>query len=171
MFYSFLSDRVVTGIIIQPVLARGVGEIITAESVSFGVERSPLFFSTYIYLDVRRETGGIYIGKNTFINNNASIISDGCKIRIGDNCLIGTNVQIIDSDFHDLNPSTRFGGSNVLRADVNIMNNVFIGNNVTVLKGVTVGDNSVIASGSIVSSHIPANVIAAGVPAKVVRSI
>ncbi|MCY1423806.1 Galactoside O-acetyltransferase [compost metagenome] len=45
--------------------------------------------------------------------------------------------------------------------------NVFIGANVTVLKGVTIGDNSVIANGSVVNRDIPANVIAGGVPAKV----
>jgi acetyltransferase-like isoleucine patch superfamily enzyme len=170
-FYSFISERKISGVKIQPVFVKGVGNIDIADNVTFGVERSPQFFSSYIYLDVRRESSKIAIGKNTYINNNASIISDGCTIKIGENCLFGTNLQIIDSDFHDLDPRFRFGGANILKADVIINNNVFMGNNVTVLKGVTIGENSVIANGSIVSSSIPANVIAAGIPAKPIRDI
>lgn len=170
-FYSFLSERHVPGIKVQPVFAKGVGQIEVADNVYFGVEKSPQFFSSYTYIDVRCESSKIFIGKNTYINNNASIISDGCKISIGENCLIGTNLQIMDSDFHDLDPKFRFGGTNILKADVVINNNVFLGNNVTVLKGVTIGENSVIANGSIVSTSIPANVIAAGIPAKPIRNI
>lgn len=157
--------------IIQPVLSKGIGKIQIADDVQLGVERSPLFFSNYIYLDVRKASSEILIGKNTYINNNASIISDGCKIKIGESCLFGTNLQIMDSDFHDLDPKSRFGGSNVLKADVLIENNVFVGNNVTILKGVTIGENSVIATGSVVSCSIPANVIAAGIPAKTIKNI
>lgn len=170
-YYSFLSERSISGIFVQPVLIKGSGKIEVADNVHFGVERSPMFFSSYIYLDVRTESSEISIGRNTYINNNACIISDGCKIKIGENCLFGTNLQIMDSDFHDLNPSFRFGGTNILKADVTISNNVFLGNNVTILKGVTIGENSVIANGSIVSSSIPANVIAAGVPAKIIRTL
>ena len=170
-FYSFLSEHDITAETIQPVLTKGVGKIEFGRNVHLGVERSPFFFTGYIYLDVRETSSEISIGKNTYINNNACIISDGCKITIGDNCLFGTNLQILDSDFHDLDPESRFGGSNILKADVTINNNVFLGNNVTVLKGVTIGENSVIANGSIVSSSIPPNVIAAGIPAKPIRSL
>jgi maltose O-acetyltransferase len=170
-FYSFISEQTIKAVIIQPVLTKGIGKIKIADNVHLGVERSPLFFSNYIYLDVRKASSEIIIGKNTYINNNASIISDGCKIIIGENCLFGTNLQIMDSDFHDLDPKTRFGGGNVLKADVTINNNVFVGNNVTVLKGVTIGENSVIASGSVVSCSIPANVIAAGIPSKKIKNI
>nr|WP_207652455.1 DapH/DapD/GlmU-related protein [Clostridium beijerinckii] len=56
-------------------------------------------------------------------------------------------------------------------ASVNIGNNVWIGSVVTILKGVTIGDNSVIAANSVVTKDIPANSIAAGNPAKVVKNI
>lgn len=55
--------------------------------------------------------------------------------------------------------------------EIIIENNVFIGDNVTILKGVTIGENSVIGSGSIVTKSIPANVIAVGNPAKIVKEI
>lgn len=170
-FYNFISEHQIKAIVIQPVLAKGIGSIQVSKNVHFGVERSPYFFTHYIYLDVRKASSEIVIGNNTYINNGACIISGGCKIKIGENCLFGSSLQILDSDFHDLSPANRFGGDNILKGDINIEDNVFVGNNVTILKGVAIGENSVIANGSIVSSSIPANVIAAGVPAKVIRSL
>lgn len=170
-FYNFISEHKIKAIVIQPVLTRGIGSIQISRSVHFGVERSPDFFTHYIYLDVRKATSEIVIGNNTYINNGACIISDGCKIKIGENCLFGSSLQILDSDFHDLSPANRFGGDNILKGDINIEDNVFVGNNVTILKGVVIGENSVIANGSIVTSSIPANVIAAGIPAKVIRRL
>ena len=55
--------------------------------------------------------------------------------------------------------------------NVIIKDNVFIGNNVTVLKGVVIGQNSVIGAGSVVTRSIPENVIAGGIPCKVLREI
>jgi maltose O-acetyltransferase len=54
---------------------------------------------------------------------------------------------------------------------VSIGNNVWIGSRVMILKGASIGDNSVIAAMSVVTSAIPANCVAAGVPAKVIRKI
>ncbi len=56
-------------------------------------------------------------------------------------------------------------------ASVKIGNNVWLGSEVTILKGVTIGDNAVIGAKSLVTKNIPANCIAAGVPAKVIRMI
>jgi maltose O-acetyltransferase len=55
--------------------------------------------------------------------------------------------------------------------DVSIGDNVFIGANVTVLKGVTIGSNSVIGSGSIVTRSISENVVAAGIPCRVLKKV
>ena len=52
-----------------------------------------------------------------------------------------------------------------------IGNNVFIGMNTTILKGTTIGDNVIIGAGSVVTKNIPAGVIVAGNPAKVIREI
>lgn len=54
---------------------------------------------------------------------------------------------------------------------IKVGNNVFIGNNAIILPGVTIGDNVVIGAGSVVSKDIPSNSVAAGVPAKVIRSL
>lgn len=171
LFYSVLSKIKIDALKLQPVLSNGKGYIQIGNNVTFGVMESPYYYSGYSYLDARREESYIEIGNNCWINNNATIISDGKRIIIHSNCLIGVNLQIIDSDFHELDPKNRFGGKNIIKKDVIINKNVFIGNNVTILKGVVIGENSVIGSSSVVSRNIPSNVIAAGNPAKVIRNL
>ena len=61
---------------------------------------------------------------------------------------------------HDLHP-----------LPVRIGNNVWVGANVTILPGVSIGDNAIIAAGAVVTKDIPANMLAAGIPAKVIRQI
>jgi maltose O-acetyltransferase len=170
-FYSFLSSINIDAIKLQPVLVNGKGKVNISKSVTFGVKESPYYYSGYTYIEARREDSYIEIGDNCFVNNSATIISDGKKIVIKNNCLIGSNFQIIDSDFHELKPSHRFGGKNIVKKDVTINENVFIGNNVTILKGVVVGKNSVIGNNSVVSKSIPDNVIVGGNPAKVIKNI
>ena len=74
------------------------------------------------------------------------------------------------SDFHDLDPEKRTTGI-PKTAKVIIGKNVFIGNNVSILKGVTIGDNSVIGTGAVVTKSVPANTIAGGNPAAVIRHL
>jgi acetyltransferase-like isoleucine patch superfamily enzyme len=96
------------------------------------------------------------------------------SITIGNDCLIGTNVLITDSDWHPLDPSKRKEYGNVPSVKiqpVKIGNNVFIGANSIILKGTEIGDNSVIGAGSVVSGIIPPNVIAAGNPCKVIKTL
>ncbi|MBU0721464.1 acyltransferase [bacterium] len=171
LFYSLLSNIPLKAKKYQPVLSNGEGTIKIGKNVSFGVSYAPDYYSRYCYLNARREQSYIEIGDNCWINNNAAIISDGKKIIIGKNCLIGTNFQAIDSDFHDLNPENRFGGKNIIKKDVIIEDNVFIGNDVTILKGVVVGENSVIGNHSVLTKSIPKNTVAAGNPAVVIRKI
>lgn len=169
--YSILSNIKIDAHKLQPVLANGKGDIQIGSNVTFGVRESPYYYSGYSYLDARKEESYIEIGDNCWINNNAIIISDGKRIIIHSDCLIGVNLQIMDSDFHDLDPKNRFGGKNIIKKDIIINKNVFIGNNVTILKGVIIGENSVIGSNSVVTKNIPSNVIAVGNPAKAIRNL
>jgi acetyltransferase-like isoleucine patch superfamily enzyme len=91
----------------------------------------------------------------------------GCmkRITIGNHVRCGSNTVITDTDWHRDDPRT------TPDEEVFIQDNVWLGLNVTVLKGVTIGENSIIATGSIVTRSIPPNVIAAGVPAKVIREL
>jgi len=103
--------------------------------------------------------------------NAISITARSKTISIGDQTLIGGNCQIMDSDGHPLWPpqSRWYYPGDEYDAPVSIGSNVFIGLNVLIMKGVTIGDNSVVAAGSIVSRSIPANCLAGGVPARVIK--
>jgi acetyltransferase-like isoleucine patch superfamily enzyme len=111
----------------------------------------------------------LYIGNSIGFSG----VRIGCaeKITIGDNCLIGANVTITDSDWHAIDPARRHDVKATLTRPVKIGNNVFIGANSIVLKGTEIGDDSVIGAGSVVSGMIPANVIAAGNPCIVIKPV
>lgn len=91
----------------------------------------------------------------------------GCASRIvfGDNVMCGANTLITDTDWHTSDPRT---GSD---APVIIGQGVWLGVNVTVLKGVIIGENTLVAAGSVVTKSLPANVVAGGAPAKILRQI
>jgi len=93
------------------------------------------------------------------------------RIEIGNDCLIGKDVQMIDFDAHGLTPSERRNSIGKVRPIV-IGKNVWIGNNAIILKGTEIGDNSVIGAGAVViGGKFPSNVVIAGNPAKVVKSV
>jgi acetyltransferase-like isoleucine patch superfamily enzyme len=104
--------------------------------------------------------------------NGTSITSRSKTIRVGANTIIAPNCIIVDSDYHaPWPPETRWENSAFERdQDVIIGRNVWIGMNSLVLKGVRIGDNSVLAAGSVVVGDIPSNALAAGCPARVVKS-
>lgn len=117
---------------------------------------------------VARGSAKLIIGRNTGMSGVTVYAKR--EIRIGDDCLIGANCKIFDNDFHPSDPEERLKNPNAGKsAPVHIGNNVFIGCNSLVLKGVTIGDNAVISAGSVVVKDIPANCLAGGVPAKVLK--
>ncbi len=110
--------------------------------------------------------GKLTIEENTYINPN-TLIYCGEEISIGKGCALSWNIQIIDDDLHRIHDTQRSSSSSPIK----IGDNVWIGSSAKILKGVTIGNNSVIAAGSIVSSDIPPNSLAAGCPAKVIKTI
>lgn len=123
--------------------------------------------TTRLELVTGRE-GTLEIGKRVFINYGCSIGATQ-SIRIGDDCTIGTYVIIMDNDYHCLEPDRR--NEMPPSAPITLEQNVWLGARVIVLRGVTIGANSVIGAGSVVTSNIPPNVVAAGMPARVIRQL
>jgi maltose O-acetyltransferase len=160
-----------TPIIIQPLLTLGNNQIIFNGRVTIGYFPSPFFYSGYSHFETRDNSSIIEFGHNIHLNNNSTLIADGAKIVFGDNVLAGTNLTAYTSDFHSLNPLLRHTSSDYPKKDVVICDNVFLGSNVTILKGVTIGRNSVIANGSVVSSDIAENVIAGGIPCRIIKQL
>lgn len=110
----------------------------------------------------------IEIGENFYANYNL-VILDCAKVTIGDNVLIGPNVGIYTAG-HPLHFELR-NEEWEFACPITIEDNVWIGGNVVLNPGVTVGRNSVVGSGSVVTKDIPANVVAAGNPCRVIREI
>lgn len=110
----------------------------------------------------------IEVGDNFYANHN-TIIQDGGKVIFGNNVFIAPNCCFTTAE-HALDPQMRKDGVEIAKPIV-IGNNVWIGAGAVILAGATIGDNSVIGAGSVVKKDIPANVIAVGVPCKVVREI
>jgi maltose O-acetyltransferase len=152
-----------------PVRGEGEGTLIIGDRNMLGFRPAPRLGTGEILLQARNPEAGIVIGEANAFSNNVSIVANQ-QITIGDRCLIGDLVSIYDCDFHEINPVSR-NRSAGLTKPVIIGNNVWLGGRVIVLKGVAIGDNSVIAAASVVTKPIPANSIAAGNPAKVIRLI
>lgn len=108
----------------------------------------------------------ITVGKDVFINSCCCFQDQG-GIKIGDGALIGHNVVLATLN-HGFIPEER---KNTIPKPIVIGKNVWIGSNSTVLGGVTIGDNAIIGAGSLVNKDVPQNIIAAGVPAKIIKSI
>jgi acetyltransferase-like isoleucine patch superfamily enzyme len=110
----------------------------------------------------------IYIGNNVGIGEFAHLGGAG-GLTIGNDCIIGPYFSCHPEN-HNYASEELIRHQGVTRKGITIGNNCWIGAKVTVLDGVTIGDNCVIAAGAVVRSDIPSGSVAAGVPAKVIRS-
>jgi acetyltransferase-like isoleucine patch superfamily enzyme len=112
-------------------------------------------------------------GKGRIRIGNYGLICPGVRIGaahdidVGDNCMMASNAYITDSDWHDIYNRITLGKT----APVTIKNNVWIGDSAIVCKGVTIGENSIIGAGAVVVDSVPANCVAAGNPAKIVKQL
>jgi acetyltransferase-like isoleucine patch superfamily enzyme len=104
------------------------------------------------------------IGDYAFFNEGVSVCATKL-ITIGHHVKVGDNVYIFDTDFHPVCPDTPTS-----QAPVVIGDNVWICANAVILAGAEVGDHSVIGAGSIVTGKIPSRCVAAGNPARVVKT-
>lgn len=110
----------------------------------------------------------ISIGNNVYLNHDM-VILDCNEVTIGNDVYVGPKVGLYGAN-HAEDPIER--AEHVVYAKpIHIGDKVWLGAGVHVLQGVTIGQNSIIGAGSVVTKDIPANVIAAGNPCKVIRSV
>ena len=131
---------------------------------------NPLGPNRPVILSTRRPNAILTIGDDFGMTGGAIVCEE--RITIGNRVTIGANAIIADTDFHPLDPQTRYQNPlDGATSPVVIEDDVFIGMQALVLKGVKIGMGSVVGAGSVVTSDIPAGVIAAGNPAKVIREL
>lgn len=106
-------------------------------------------------------------GRNVFVNHGCTAVVVG-GVQIGDDVMIGPNVQLI-SGGHSLDPQTR--RSVCTCGPIQIGRGVWIGAGAIVLHGVTIGDDAVVAAGAVVTADVPARTLVGGVPARPIRSL
>lgn len=110
----------------------------------------------------------IELGEN-FYANHGLIVLDAAKVSFGDNVFIGPNCGFYTAG-HPLNKVERNQGLEYAKP-IKVGNSVWFGGGVLVMPGVTIGDNVVIGAGSVVTKDIPSNVVACGVPCKIIKKI
>lgn len=108
----------------------------------------------------------LVIGARTFLNYGCSLGATQL-IQIGERCLVGNYVNIIDNNFHDLYDRTRMPAPQ----PVIIEDDVWLGTRAIVLPGVHIGRGAVVGAGSVVTDDVPAWSVVAGNPARVVRQL
>ncbi|RHA44047.1 sugar O-acetyltransferase [Cellulomonas rhizosphaerae] len=118
-----------------------------------------------LYVDYGVHT---YVGARTFANFGL-VLLDVAPIHIGEDCQIGPNVQLL-TPVHPVEPEPRRAKLEAAKP-ITIGNNVWLGGGVIVCPGVTIGDNTVVGAGAVVTKDLPANVVAVGNPARVVKQI
>ena len=129
-------------------------------STEIAIEQGKLHLSHSVFtrrnVSLRAVSGELHIG-TCFFNQGCVLIAMK-KISIGDDCLFGPNVIIVDHD-HDYSYINNQRGNHYKMDDVIIGNNVWVGGNVTILRGTRIGDNCVIGAGCVVKGGVPANTI------------
>ncbi|MBR5095138.1 MAG: sugar O-acetyltransferase [Oscillospiraceae bacterium] len=110
----------------------------------------------------------VRLGKNVYANFGLTLVDD-TEITVGDYTMFGPNVVVATAG-HPILPELRQQGLQY-NAPVHIGRNCWIGAGALIMPGVTIGDGTVVGAGSVVTGDLPANVVAVGVPCRVLRPV
>lgn len=145
----------------------------------------------YVLLDAKGETNrGIEIGNGVFLGRGTILSCKNGDIVLGDHVNVGFQSEVFSGSSVRVGRYGLFaaytylvgGGHEFARADIPVIEqarsskgialgeNVWLGAGAKVLDGVTIGNNVVVGAGAVVAEDLPDGVVAAGVPAKVLRS-
>lgn len=154
-------------------LYSGMPQILAPLTIQIGSDCRISGVSTFSGRWFSAQTPALIVGDNVDIGWQTTIaVAD--QVILEDNVRMAGRVFLAGYPGHPIDPIDRAKGLPDLDSQtgtIHLKRNVWLGTGVTVLAGVTIGENSIIGSGSVVTKDIPANVIAAGNPAKVVRQL
>jgi acetyltransferase-like isoleucine patch superfamily enzyme len=170
----------------------------------FILEESAILYPESSILNFSKNASAVVIGRNSHIRGRLQIFAYGGKISIGENCYVGENsyiwsgeqitiesdvlishnVNIIDSNSHEMNASERSLGfknliknghptskGSIITKSIFIKKGAWINFNSIILKGVTIGEGSIVAAGSVVTKDVPDWTIVGGNPAQIIKHI
>lgn len=129
-------------------------------SIGIGSTVKPPFFCDY--------KSHIFAGDKLFINYDCLIL-DCNKVYLGDNVLLAPKVQIYTAH-HPLEPELRRVELE-MASPIRIGDDVWIGGGAIICPGVEIGSGTTIGAGSVITGNIPANVLAAGNPCRIIRAL
>lgn len=154
----------------QRTIVSGEGVVRIGRRTTLGYPIGGGFHSSCCELQARYQNAEIVLGDFVGINNDFLVISVK-RVEIGDYCLIGKGVQILDFDAHGVAPEERRTSIGRM-APVVLGKNVWVGNGAILLKGTNIGDNSIVAAGAVVpGGEYPADVIIGGNPARILGEL
>ncbi len=111
----------------------------------------------------------IWVGDRTYVGGAELAAAQSASIRIGEDCLLGDEVDVRSGDFRSIIDATTGERLNP-PSDVVIGDRVWVGKRAMLMKGSRIGSGSIVGAGSLVTGEVPSDVVAAGVPAKVIRT-
>ena len=134
-----------------------------------------------IKVDIGRESrGGYYVklwekahfilGDKTTSNGSEIWVQKGNKVNISNDCMLAHNVLLMSGDMHSIFELSSFQQINNYNSEINIGDHVWLGRNSTICKGVSIGNGSIVGLGSVITKSMPRCVVAAGNPAKIIKS-
>jgi serine acetyltransferase len=145
----------------------GHGRIVVGRDVRLSGKSSVQFSERY------GRPPELVIGDGSFVGHGCAF-HVGSAVRIGRHCLLAAGVQVFDLDGHPLDAADRRAGRPTPAADVHpveIGDDAWVGSGALILKGVTIGERSIVAARSVVTRDVPPDVVVAGNPARVVRTL
>jgi acetyltransferase-like isoleucine patch superfamily enzyme len=150
----------------NPCIIRNKGKIELGHNVFLNSYPDGVLYKTGLMAHLTSSL--IKIGDNCSLNG--TIVHSRNAVIIGNNCMFGPGVVILDNDSHNpsIDPERRRQGK-ISESPVIIGNNVWVGMRSIIMKGVHIGDNSIIAAGSIVTKNVPNNQLFGGNPATFIK--
>jgi acetyltransferase-like isoleucine patch superfamily enzyme len=145
----------------------GTGKIVLGDNVCFGGKPA------FIFGNRGEGVPEVVICDYTFIGHNTAFVVSS-SVRVGKHCLLAGEVRISDYDGHPIDADRRRAGEPAPVESIRpvvIGDDVWIGNNAIILKGVHIGDRSIVGAGAVVTRDVPPDVIVAGNPARIVKTI